>query len=82
MENYTFRYYRKERNFNASNNYGSQIYYLHQSKESLLTPKALNNIFLQHRNFGQLIMNGFFFFENFTKHARGVALRPNNFQNF
>jgi len=36
MEIYESRYHRKERIFSASNNYGSQIYYLHQSNESLL----------------------------------------------
>jgi len=59
----------------------------YQVKKYHLTPKALNNLFRELRIFGQLNTNGFFIFlfENFTQHMpkpQGVALRPNNFQNF
>jgi len=49
-----------------------------------LIPKALNNVFGEHRNFGQLTMNGgfIFFLWKFHTCAEGVASRPNDVYNF
>jgi len=54
-------------------------------EQNILTPKGPNYVFWHYRYFGQLTMNEFFFIFLWNFHttcSRGVALRPNNFNNF